>query len=258
MSAPGKVSITEVLVDRPGQVAALNAGLDSVHCDITAITDDDAAPRSHWIARMLEHFVDPSVAAVGGRDVVMGSEDAPHPRVGIVQWHGRTIGNHHRGTGPVRQVDVLKGANMAFRTAWLRRFGFDDRLRGSGAQVHNDLMICLRVRHAGGLILYDPDVTVDHYPAHRPAGDDRTHATFAAVSDAVHNETLALMEFLPAWRRSLWLTWAVLLGLRRSPGLGVSVALLPRQRRDGLRTLGACWRGRAAGVLTWRATRERL
>lgn len=256
-SAGAGIAFTEILSDRPGQVAALNAGLGAVHCDITAITDDDAVPHPEWLARILEHFADPTVAAVGGRDAVVGATDGRHPVVGLVGWHGRMIGNHHRGTGSVRRVDILKGANMAFRTAWLRRFGFDERLRGIGAQVHNDLMVCLQIRRAGGVVLYDPEVLVDHYPAQRPAGDDRTHATLAAVSDAVHNETLALMEFLPVGRRSLWLLWTCLLGTWRRPGLGVSLALLPSRRWDAVYSLMACWRGRVAGVLTWRATRMR-
>ena len=249
------LAITEVLTDRPGQVAALNAGLGAVECDITAITDDDAAPRPDWVKRLTEHFADPHVTAVGGRDVVAGAVDGRHPLVGTVGWYGRTTGNHHRGTGPVRAVDVLKGANMAFRTEWLRRIGFDERLRGSGAQVHNDLAVCLRIRRAGGRLVYDPEVLVDHYPARRPAGDEREHATSEAVVDAVHNETLALMEFLPMRRRSVWLLWAVLWGTRRSPGLGLSLVLLPSSRMSVLRRLLACWRGRAAGLRTWLAAR---
>lgn len=254
-AADPELAITEVLSTRPGQVAALNAGLCAVRCDITAITDDDAAPRSDWVERLVDHFADPHVSAVGGRDVVAGAADGRHPLVGVVGWYGRTTGNHHRGTGPVRPVDVLKGANMTFRTSWLRRVGFDERLRGSGAQVHNDLAVCLQIRRAGGHLLYDPEVVVDHYPARRPAGDDRTHGTFAD-SDEVHNETLALMEFLPVSRRSVWWLWAVLWGTRRSPGLGISLVLLPSSRWSVPGTLLACWRGRAAGARTWLAGRR--
>lgn len=256
-SARSEFTITEVVSDRPGQVAALNAGLRAVECDITAITDDDAAPRPDWVSRLLQHFVDPGVAAVGGRDVVHGADDGFDPLVGRVGWQGRVTGNHHRGIGAVRTVDVLKGSNMAFRTEWLRRFGFDERLRGTGAQVHNDLMVCLQIRGAGGRLLYDPEVLVDHYPARRPAGDHRTHLSLAAVSDEVHNETLALMEFLPPWRRLLWLMWAFLWGTRRNPGLAVSLVLLPNRRWSILRTLVASCRGRVAGFLTWQAARGR-
>lgn len=250
-SASNAADLTVVLTHNPGQVAALNAGLAAVISDITAITDDDAAPTPEWLMKLLDRFTDPSVAAVGGRDAVAGSEDGRHPMVGRVAWCGRITGNHHRGIGPVRPVDILKGSNMAFRTTWLRRFGFDRRLRGDGAQVHNDLMVCLKIRRAGGRVLYDPEVLVDHYPAHRPAGDHRTVATTKALADEVHNETLALMEFLPSFRRLCWLVWALLRGSRRNPGFLVSLALLPTHRFSAIGVLVACWRGRFAGVLTW-------
>jgi hypothetical protein len=118
-------------------------------------------------------------------------------------------------------------------------------------------MICLQIRRAGGYLLYDPEVVVDHYPGPRPAGDHRTLNSWSAMSDEVHNETLTLMEFLPMWRRLLWLVWAVLCGTRRYPGLGVSLALLPRQRWCVLPMLWGSCCGRVAGVRTWRATRER-
>jgi len=249
------MAITEVLTDRAGQVAALNAGTALVRCDIIAITDDDAAPRPDWISGLITHFGDPRVAAVGGRDVVHGAVERRHQVVGRVAWHGRITGNHHRGIGPARTVDLLKGANMAFRTEWLRRFGFDERLRGAGAQVHNDLRLCLEIRRAGGRLVYDPAVVVDHYPAARPAGDGRMPATMAALEDEVHNETLALLDFLPPLRRAAWVLWVVLLGTRRRPGLGVSVWLLPRGRWSAVRTLAACWRGAMAGAASWRAAR---
>jgi hypothetical protein len=259
------LTVTEVLVDRPGQVAALNAGLAAVTADIAAITDDDAAPFPDWVARLLGHFADEAVAAVGGRDVVVwdgaviGLEDGFRRVVGRVGWYGRIAGNHHRGIGPARCVDALKGANMAFRTERLRAVGFDLRLRGVGAQVHNDLMVCLTICRAVGRLLYDPAVQVFHYPAPRTAGDaadDRTPADLRALSDEVHNETLALLEFLPFWRRALWIVWAVGCGTRRAPGLGASLVLIPQLGWSAVARFLACARGRLEGLLTWRASRR--
>jgi GT2 family glycosyltransferase len=251
-AAREEMPIVEILSYRPGQVAALNAGLAAVAADVTAITDDDAVPRPDWISRLVDHFADPRIAAVGGRDVVAGATDGRHPVVGRVARHGRIMGNHHRGEGPPRLVDALKGVNMAFRTEWVRRFGFAEELRGAGAEVHNDMVLCLRIRTAGGSVLYDPEVVVDHYPALRPAGDDRTILTSAALSDEVHNETLGLLEFLPTGRRALWLLWALMWGTRRHPGIGVSVALFPAQGRSVLVAFLATARGRVEGVRTSR------
>jgi cellulose synthase/poly-beta-1,6-N-acetylglucosamine synthase-like glycosyltransferase len=66
-SAVLKLSIIHVTI--PGQVAALNVGLNAAQGDIIAISDDDAAPHLDWLAKIEEHFLlDPSVGAVGGRD----------------------------------------------------------------------------------------------------------------------------------------------------------------------------------------------
>jgi FkbM family methyltransferase len=249
--------MNEVLISRPGQVAALNAGLKAISSDVTAITDDDAAPHRNWLALLLAHFLDPTVAGVGGRDLVQGSVRSPREIVGIVGAYGRVIGNHHRGAGPARRVDVLKGSNMAFRTTRLREFGFDERLRGAGAQVHNDMTISLRIRAVGGILIYDPAVLVDHHVAPRIAGDDRMAHRFSAVRDEAHNETLALLDYLPDDRRLPFLFWTLLCGTRRNPGTVMLVALLPVQRREAITMFAGSSAGRLLGVRAWTAARVR-
>src|SRR6266702_3200083 len=60
-----------VTVDRSGVVAKLNRGLSVCQGDIVAITDDDAAPRPDWLARIEAHFRDDArIGAAGGRDFV--------------------------------------------------------------------------------------------------------------------------------------------------------------------------------------------
>jgi len=140
---------------------------------------------------------------------------------------------------------------MAFQSKWLRRIGFDERLRGTGAQVHNDLMVSSQIRAAGGGLLYDPEVVVDHYMSFRPSGDDRASIAVEALSDEVHNETLAILEFLPAGRRVLFVVWSMLCGTRRTPGLVVTLILLGKPDNTGIQKLVACTRGRAAGLATW-------
>jgi GT2 family glycosyltransferase len=250
-AARSTLPITEVLVERTGQVAALNAGLAAVTSDLTAITDDDTAPHPDWLERVLAHFADEAVAGVGGRDLVFGSNRPPMPIVGQVGPQGRIVGNHHRGTGPPRSVDVLKGSNMAFRTAWLRRFWFDERLRGSGAQVHNDLQLSLRIRAAGGTLIYDAAVLVDHYPAARPAGDTRAGIAFGDVRDEVHNETLALMEFLSPVRRVAYLLWSGVIGTRRNPGIARVTLSLPARKWHVCEAFAGCVVGRVLGVKSW-------
>lgn len=255
--AASHLPITEIVSGRAGQVAALNAGVAALMCDITAITDDDTIPRRDWIYRLLQHFADPRIDGVGGRDRVIGATDGRHPVVGRVGWFGQRTGNHHRGVGPMRAVDVLKGANMAFRTTWLRQIGFDERLRGLGAQVHNDLNISLQIRGAGGHLVYDPEVVVDHYPAPRTAGDDRSSDDLLALANEAHNETLALIEFVRGPRGLVWLSRAILVGTRRHPGILAAIVLAPTGGWGVLRALLAGCRGRAAGIVTSRRVKHR-
>ena len=58
-----------VKVNVPGQVAALNAGLDKTQGEIIAITDDDAAPHVDWLERIeARYLADKAIGGVGGRD----------------------------------------------------------------------------------------------------------------------------------------------------------------------------------------------
>lgn len=236
-----------------GVIAAMNAALTRCRGDVVALTDDDAAPRPDWIERLDACFADPVVAGAGGRDWQPTERGDQHD-VGRVQWFGRVIGGHHLGAGPARPVDVLKGANFAVRTSLAKAIGFDTRLRGSGAQMFWELALCLALRRAGWTLIYDPAIAVDHHIAERHGADQRHRGQFAAGPqvDAVHNETLVLLEHLRGIHRLAFMAWALLVGTGIEPGL----LQVPRLalRRDGapLARLGATWAGRIAG---WRSHR---
>lgn len=245
-----------VTVTVPGQVAALNAGIEAVSGDIVSITDDDAAPRPHWLERIAAHFLaNDHVGGVGGRDWLYyggtDREDGVSPVVGRVQWWGRVVGRHNLGAGQPREVEVLKGANMSYRTTAIADLRFDTRLRGRGAQVHNDLAFSLAVRRAGWLLIYDPDADIDHYQAQRFDEDQRDQFNALAFLNGVHNETVALLDYLPPIRRAVFVLWALLIGTRKAFGLVQWLRFLPKE--GGL--AGQKWwlsiQGRWQGLQTW-------
>jgi GT2 family glycosyltransferase len=255
--------LQSVLSERPGQVAALNAGIARAGGDIIAITDDDAVPRADWLERVESHFIaDPEVGGVGGRDWVHDRADnvdaRSNRRVGKVQWIGRVVGNHHIGVGPPRDVDILKGANMSYRTRAIADLAFDERLRGDGAQPGNDLAFSLRVRRAGWRIVYDPRVAVDHYPAPRPDDPRSGSLPPTSVETTVHNQALALLDYLPRMRRIAFLGWAVLVGTRDSPGGVQALRILVMERRNPIPTVTATLRGLWAAARTWRRSQRGL
>lgn len=220
---PRVLNVEVATVDEPGQVAALNRGLEAATGDVIAITDDDAAPRADWVARIAAHFeADAKLGALGGRDWVHEEGrvlDGERELVGRVQRTGRIVGNHHLGVGEAREVDLLKGANMSYRRAAIGDLRFDRRLRGTGAQTHNDMAFSMGVKRAGWKLVYDPLVAVDHYPASRPGEDPRNAQTLASIRNGAFNFHLILRGHLaPLHRETAWWWWA-LVGTRVYPGL---------------------------------------
>lgn len=243
-------------VSVPGVIVAMNVGLDAACGDIIAFTDDDAAPHQNWLEQIEANFLsDKSIAAVGGRDwVYLGSQlhpGEPTEKVGQVQWFGRVIGNHHLGIGKPHEVDVLKGVNMSFRRSAIAHMNFDNRMRGTGAQVHFELAFCLALRRAGWKLVYDPAVAVNHYPAQRFDEDQRTQFNAIALINEVHNETLVLLEHLSPLRRVVFLIWVTFLGTKKAPGFLQWLRLLPQQGQLAGQKWLASVRGRWQGWLSW-------
>ena len=244
-----------VTVKIPGVVAALNTGLDAVQGDIIAIVDDDAAPHIDWLERMEAYYLsDNRIGGVGGRDWVYHGtelEGGERELVGRVQWFGRVIGDHHLGVGEPREVDVFKGANMSFRRTAISGMHFDERMRGTGAQVHFELAFCLALRRAGWKLIYDPKVAIDHYPAKRFDEDQRYKFNEIAVLNAVHNETLILLEYFSPVQRIVFLLWAILVGTRSMYGFAQWLRFLPKEGALAGQKLLTTLRGRWQGRQTW-------
>lgn len=249
--------LRRVDVGPPGQVHALNSGLDKASGDIIAITDDDAAPRADWLERVERWFAgDARIGGVGGRDWVHHGErveDSVRCVVGKLEWYGRCVGNHHLGAGGAREVDFLKGANMSYRRTAIGTLRFDTRLRGTGAQVHNDLAFSLAVRRSGWKLIYDPEVAVDHYPAPRFDEDARRVVSEVAYRNAAFNQALILCEALGRVRVWVFLLWATAIGTRSAPGLLQLLRLYASEGRAALTKTRATLVGTAAA---WRAATQ--
>lgn len=252
--------LQEVRVSRPGQVAALNACIEQAQSDIISITDDDGVPHSTWLERIDYHFNrDRAIGGVGGRDwmyindrLVEGESEV----VGKVQWFGRTIGRHHLGIGQPREVEILKGANMSYRRAAIGDLRFNTRLLGTGAEVHNDLAFSLSVRKSGWKLIYDPLVEIDHYHGERFDEDRRGQFNQTAWFNEVHNHTLVLLDYLPLWRKAVFIVWAILVGTRKGYGFVQWLRFLPEEGslagRKWLLSMQARWQG----LSTWLKTNK--
>jgi glycosyltransferase involved in cell wall biosynthesis len=249
-----------VPVERPGVVAAMNAGLDASSGDVVALTDDDAAPHPDWLERILDAYAgEVRIAAVGGRDWVTSYKtgrliDGSEPVVGTVSWLGHVTGNHHAGVGRARDVDVLKGVNLSVRGKLLREIRFDERLRGVGTEHHWELALCLTLRRLGYRIVYDPAIAVDHYP--QPRVNDSRMFNSRELRDAMHNETVAVLEHLPAWQRGVHLAWACLIGTRSTPGVAQLIRSLPARGAAAWPPFAGAQLGLVDGLRTYRRSRR--
>lgn len=251
-----------VEVTEPGLVAALQAGTDVCRGDVVAYIDDDAVPRPGWLAELCRGFLDSTVTGVGGRfvDHIDGREVTGRAdRVGIITWWGRVVGNHHLETDYYGDVDLIPGANMAFRRGAIVH---DTRLltMHNGLVLGNELQTCLMVRKAAGRILFSPWAVVDHYTTSyrdpslgsRVAGED--------LVAAAANYTFILLNFLPWQRRIAYRLYAYLVGSANQSGPLRAALELPRDPRRAYTMatrVGPTWRGRIRGERMYRASRRR-
>ena len=243
-----------------GVVAAMNVGLDAASGDIVSFIDDDAVPHIDWLAKIEAHFLaDHRLAGVGGRDRMYHGQNliaGQKSIVGKLQWFGRMVGNHHLGVGEAREVDLLKGVNMSYRHKAIANLRFDQRMKGTGAQVHFEVAFCLSLKRAGGQLIYDPQIVVDHYLAKRFDEDLRDQFNAVAFFNEVHNETLAIVEHFSPQQRILFALWAIFIGTRRSFGLVQLLRFLPQEGRLALEKWLLSMRGRRQGWLTWQESND--
>jgi GT2 family glycosyltransferase len=259
LAALDETLVEIVFVTRGGQTHALNSALKYATGEIVAFTDDDAIPKPEWLEQLAAEYADPAVGGVGGKVIVplqTAAGSSTRRKVGSVSVFGRPHGNHHLGDGDVRDVQWLKGVNMSYRRelCW-----FDESLRGAGAQVANDSEIALRIRDAGWRIVYSPVAAVDHHAGPRFDADSRNTRSITAMRDAVFNETLVLLRWLPPGSRRRTFAFLLLVGVPRGAGpLGATKAVLTR-RRSPVEAFVNCKQATAARLEArreWRATRD--
>jgi GT2 family glycosyltransferase len=238
-------------------LAAENAGLQAATGDVACFLDDDAVARQDWLARLLAHYQDERVGAVGGRDMLYVDGElytAGQPgRVGEITWYGRMYGNHHLGADGLREVCLLKGVNMSVRRDLVRCI--DPRLRGD-VTYHWEDDLCLSVQAQGYRVLYDPLLVVDHYAGRSMT--DRELDSRQILFDNNHNATYVLLKHLPLPRKLIAFCYTVLVGDGNAWGLA-SVArqiLLGRHPLSFARVLGPSLGGKLSGLRTYLAVKE--
>lgn len=252
-----KLPIHGKMVHEPGLIHAENVGIKAALGNIIAFTDDDAAPHPDWLEKISRLFqkAEPNVVGVGGRDIIH-IDGEPHIKrksiVGKITWFGRLQGNHEHGFGRARYVDTLKGVNMAYRSHFLKNVGLDTRLLGRGAQMHSELMLGAQAKRMGFRQVYDPTITVDHFPGIRFGRDQRASTDINSIYENVYNETLAILTHLTRPQKIFaFMLWAFAIGHRGAPGVA-QVFRLKLYGYPSVTMFIACQKGRLAGIRSYR------
>ena len=145
---------------------ARNLGYRLTSGEILAFIDDDAFAEPGWLEHLLPFYDDPTVGAVGGRQIrrLPGELEEGVDAIGRLQPDGTITGNFAADPGGPVPVDHLLGANMSFRRSVLDRIGGIHEGYG-GTCVREETDLCLRVAHAGFRLVYTPDAVVEHLAA---------------------------------------------------------------------------------------------
>lgn len=130
--------------------------------DILCFLDDDSRIAPEYLRRLVSHYGNPDVAAVGGPSLTPDSDSILQHTFGMAL--GSLIGgggmrNRYRQVGRSRETgdQELILCNLSFRRDIFARYeGFDERLYPN---EENEMME--RIRRGGGLLIHDPDLAVE-------------------------------------------------------------------------------------------------
>ena len=193
-----------------GPAAARNEGRRATDAPIVAFLDADVEVSAGWLAPLLAHFADPSVAAVAPR------VRAPAASTGTLDRFERHCSPLDMGAlpsivGPRRRVRYVPSAALLFRREVLDALnGFDeDLLRGE------DVDLVWRAAEAGWTVRYEPSVVVQHRnrPSWAALGRQRFgYGTSATPLAARHPGVVTPLEIAP-WSLAAWA--ALVLGGRK-------------------------------------------
>jgi len=139
-----------------------NMAVTAASGDILCFLDDDSQVSPKFLQRMVRHYADPAVAAVGGPSLTPDTDSTLQHSFGMAFASvigGGGMRNRYRQTGGVRATcdRELIFCNLSFRRDVFLSFGgFDERLYPN---EENELME--RIRRGGGLLIHDPELAIN-------------------------------------------------------------------------------------------------
>ena len=244
---------TELRVDvvanlgRRGRTGARNTGAEWSDGDVVAFVDDEVTDR-YWIATLMEDYLDPMVAGVGGG--ATPDWDGAEAPAWFPEEFGWVVDCSYVGSPTeAEDVDVFVGTTVSYRREVLDEVGsFTDGVGGREADY------CARIRRRFGqaTLIFDPDLSVVHRvgSAHRGFTHFRDRCWHAGLTSAAAVDRHGHGLGLPAERAYT----AKVLPRGVARGLGdVARGRVSGVQRAGAIVVGFTWM--AAGYSRGRITR---
>jgi glycosyltransferase involved in cell wall biosynthesis len=160
--------------DRPGRCLALNSGMMAAQGDILAFTDDDVMIDRYWLVELVRGFSRADdVACVTGLVLPLELETPAQfwfeEYCGFSKGFIRSVFDMGESRPKTRLYPYAAGrlgtgANMSFRTTFLRSVGGFDVALGAGslAQGAEDLAVFFQVVTRGYRLVYEPAALLYH------------------------------------------------------------------------------------------------
>ncbi len=139
------------------------------------LNDDIEVATPDWIERMAMYSSLPEVGAVGGR-LLLEDERIQHAGV---RFQGGLPGHPYHGyagdfQGYANDVVVARNPLAVTGACLMTRRELFERLGGLSSDFpvnYNDVDYCLKLRHAGHRVVYDPDLTMLHFESSSRSSD---------------------------------------------------------------------------------------
>jgi GT2 family glycosyltransferase len=253
------VSLRAEYVNQPGFLPPLIKGKESASGDIVCFIDDDAEAHPDWLGRLLAHYGDRGIGAVGGRCINrrMNGEEYQYPsakkNASRLSWYGRLETNMYRDlvSNLPQNATCLMGGNCSYRKDVLDRVRVDPLLERDAAQ-NWELDWGLQLRRMGYRMLFDPLAKVDHYSAEREIVGGRDRKNYDGLYWASHNTAYILLKHLPWFGKIGFCVYGNMVGTRMSWGMA-SIVISWLQGCDWLTTnsIKASFLGRTRGVQSY-------
>jgi mycofactocin glycosyltransferase len=213
-----------------GPAAARNSGWRATTLPVVAFVDADIEPAPGWLARLVPHLGDPSVAAVAPR--VTSSRAGRSDVLARYEAYSSPL-DLGPAPAPVRPgaaiAYVPSAALVARREALLALGGFDESLR-----VGEDVDLVWRLYETGWRVRYEPSSRVAHPPRPGIVAFARQRVAYGSSAGPLGLRHPRAISPLPisAWALSAW-TSAALGWPAPAAGLAAgSAALLARRLRS--------------------------